>query len=297
MMHLFSSLELGLSQSRAALFSSPPADSTMLLSPEPDAMVAVVFLYCQAQTHALCQQLIATDKFDRVYDVSDEDHYFSLLDVMPTAVSFLPARSRILSNSHRDWIAVGDNNTDALIAFSSRAWGFVSHDADTDEIATALKRVEQRHMCRQRNATHNSLTRGLSKQLGVSEAALLASLKRQYADRSKPHSIGLKTEHGWRSIELESLFWVEAAGDYMCIHLGAESVVVRTTLTDLIDKLNDSRFVKASRSVLVNTDFVSSLEQTHTGVNFIILSDGTRLKISRRYFAEYWRHWQKPARP
>ncbi len=296
MTHLFSSLELGLSQSRAALFSSPPEDSSMLLSPEPEAMVAVVFLYTQEQTHELCQQLIATDKFEHVFDVSDEAHYFRLLDTMPSAVSFIPARSRILAHMSSDWIAVGENDTDALVAYASGAWGFVSHNANCQAITVALERVEQRHLCRQRKTKHNRLRQGLCKQLGVSEAALLARLKRQHAASQKPHAIGLKTESGWRSIELATLFWVEAAGDYMCLNLGAENVVVRITLTDLIGRLNDSRFVRASRSVLINTDLVSSVEQTHTGVNFAILNDGTRLKISRRYYAEYWRHWTSLAK-
>lgn len=254
-------------------------------------MIALVFLHADAQTLALAEQLESIAFFNEVHRIVSKRQYDELLGCYPLAISFLPALPSIVMSPANDWIAIGDTDKEALSAYQRGAQGFLTTSPSTQMVTTALKRVMERFEYKQRQILSTELTQGLCEQYGVSSDALTATLKRRYAQRQAPSKLGFKTESGCKCICPNEIQWIEAAGDYMCINTTTEKAVVRTTLIELISRLDDERFVRCNRSVLVNNDYVSQIEQTLRGMYFIVLTDGTRLKISRRYFASYWNNW------
>ena len=60
-------------------------------------------------------------------------------------------------------------------------------------------------------------------------------------------------------IPFDDIVWVDAAGDYMCVHAGGETHVIRSTLRDLMTKLDDNLFVRIHRSTIVNVERVVSV--------------------------------------
>src|SRR6058998_1670518 len=77
--------------------------------------------------------------------------------------------------------------------------------------------------------------------------------------------------------------WIEAAGNYVRLHAGGRTYVVRTTLAALAVRLDAERFRRASRSALVNLDRVREVQPWFHGDAVVILESGTRLGLSRRY--------------
>ena len=77
--------------------------------------------------------------------------------------------------------------------------------------------------------------------------------------------------------------WVDAAGDYMCVHAAGETHVIRSTLRELMSKLDDKRFARIHRSTIVNIERVVSITPLQKGGSLLHLSEGETLKVSRNY--------------
>lgn len=84
-------------------------------------------------------------------------------------------------------------------------------------------------------------------------------------------------------IDQASIDWVDAAGDYMCIHVGPETHVMRITMKKLLEQLDEGRFARIHRSTLVNVARVERIENLGKGDCILYLADGNSLKASRNY--------------
>lgn len=74
--------------------------------------------------------------------------------------------------------------------------------------------------------------------------------------------------------------WLEAVGDYVRVHVGAESHLMRSTLTELERRLKPEGFVRIHRSRLVNLNRVKELRALSRGESVVLLKNGVRLEAS-----------------
>jgi hypothetical protein len=79
--------------------------------------------------------------------------------------------------------------------------------------------------------------------------------------------------------------WFEAARNYVRVHAGEHSYIVRTTLSALEARLDSEQFRRTSRSALVNVDRVREVQPWFHGDAVVILESGARVTLSRRYRA------------
>jgi two-component system LytT family response regulator len=77
--------------------------------------------------------------------------------------------------------------------------------------------------------------------------------------------------------------WIEAARNYVRLHAGPRSYIVRTTLAALEAQLDRERFRRTGRSALVNVDRVREVQPWFHGDAIVILESGARVTLSRRY--------------
>ncbi|MBC7910572.1 MAG: response regulator transcription factor [Pyrinomonadaceae bacterium] len=109
---------------------------------------------------------------------------------------------------------------------------------------------------------------------------LLEDLKaeQKYLDRLVVRSVGrvffLKTDE---------VDWIEAAGNYVRLHVGREGHLLRETMSRLEAKLNPDKFLRIHRSTLVNIDRIKELQPLFSGDYTVILRDGKQLTLSRSY--------------
>ncbi len=78
------------------------------------------------------------------------------------------------------------------------------------------------------------------------------------------------------------IYCVEAAGNYVKLHGASGTVLLRETMAAIEDRLATGRFVRISRSTIVNADRIRAIEPAAHGDSVVILVDGTKLKLSRR---------------
>ena len=77
--------------------------------------------------------------------------------------------------------------------------------------------------------------------------------------------------------------WIEATKNYVRLHVGDRTHLLRSTLTALEQRLDPERFRRINRSAVVNLDRVRELQPWFHGDAIVILQTGTRVTLSRRY--------------
>ncbi len=84
-------------------------------------------------------------------------------------------------------------------------------------------------------------------------------------------------------VKLADIDWVEAADYYSTLHVAGKAHMLRRSLSDLETQLASLGFVRIHRSAIVNLDRVKALEVREDGEYEVVLRDGQRLRLSRRY--------------
>ncbi|MGV6806731.1 MAG: LytR/AlgR family response regulator transcription factor [bacterium] len=82
---------------------------------------------------------------------------------------------------------------------------------------------------------------------------------------------------------IDDIDWVDAAGDYMCVHVGSKTHVMRATMKELEEKLAASSLERVHRSTLANLDRVDSISSLPKGECLLHMQNGATLKVSRSY--------------
>jgi len=112
----------------------------------------------------------------------------------------------------------------------------------------------------------------------------LVELLRSLRDGAKPDDrLVFKEDGRVVFVRLEAIDWLEADGNYVRLHCGAESHYVRDTLSGLEGQLPSDKFMRISRSALVNLDRVKEFQPLFYGDYAVILHTGTKLTLSRNY--------------
>jgi two-component system LytT family response regulator len=84
-------------------------------------------------------------------------------------------------------------------------------------------------------------------------------------------------------VKISEIDWIEAADYYACLHVGARSHLIRRSMAELEGDLDPKLFCRVHRSGIVNLDRVRSLKLSEDGEYEVLLENGARVRISRRY--------------
>ena len=125
-----------------------------------------------------------------------------------------------------------------------------------------------------------------AKTLMTSKSTLLNSLvpvAPQDSTPPKKTSLIVKDRDVFAKLNIEDIIWVEAAGDYICIHLAEGTRLIRSTLKTISKRLSEENFMQVHRSTLVNLNAISETDVGPKGELVLRLSSGSELYASRRY--------------
>lgn len=122
----------------------------------------------------------------------------------------------------------------------------------------------------------------------VIERALPPGLVRPPRDggegvRACPDRFAVKVGAEYVFVKTGEIDWIEADDNYVVLHVGGRSYLVRETMNRMEERLDPRRFLRIRRSAIVNLDRVQSLRQWSAREYQLVLHDGTELLTSRRY--------------
>jgi len=173
----------------------------------------------------------------------------------------------------------------ALNAFEANAVDYLLKPVDDSRLHQALFRVREA-LDRREASDHRARLLGLLGALSGRPALTLGeALEAGGAQELRDPDAPLAIRDGARTVRLPraSIRWVDAAGDYLCIHTDQETHVLRASLGQLEKRLDPMRFPRIHRSTLINAARVSSLRPHLNGEYFLTLDCGQELKLSRSY--------------
>ncbi len=157
----------------------------------------------------------------------------------------------------------------AIRAFEIDAMDYLLKPFDEERFRKTIDRVRT-------HLQHGPLT-GFNQSL----SALLTRLNR---DEPK-HNERIVIKSGGRIffVNEAEVDWIEAAGNYVRLHVGDKSHLLRETMDGMCARLAVDKFVRIRRSLIVNVERIRELQPLFKGEYQIILEDGTELSSSRRY--------------
>lgn len=121
----------------------------------------------------------------------------------------------------------------------------------------------------------------VNKQAGTAARGLLELLGERPAAPSHLSRLAIKTADKVIFVNVDEIDAIEAAGKYAVVQAGKENHVVRETMGSLESNLPPDRFLRISRSVIVNLDRVQELQPMFKGESVIVLKNGKRFSTRR----------------
>jgi two-component system LytT family response regulator len=173
----------------------------------------------------------------------------------------------------------------AIDAFEANALDYLVKPVEEERLKDALHRAREALKSRVAASRESKLIE------------LLASLSDDERDRIKelindpgwaekdryPERLSFKDGSKVVVLAAGDIEWIDAAGDYMCIHAGGKTHIIRETMKTLEQRLDPKRFQRVHRSAIVNVEKVKELHPHSNGEYFLILEGGAELKLSRSY--------------
>jgi two-component system, LytTR family, response regulator len=120
-----------------------------------------------------------------------------------------------------------------------------------------------------------------NKHAGVAAAGLLALLGQTPAPAGQLSRLAVKTPGKVTFVEVDQIQAIEAAGKYAVVHVGKEHHVLREALSSLEAHLPPQRFLRISRSVIVNLAQIQELQPAFKGENLVVLKNGKSYPTTR----------------
>jgi len=152
----------------------------------------------------------------------------------------------------------------AIKAFESRAIDYLLKPFGEDRVAYALERVRTFLAGKPDRAAHQD---HMSEFLRTTR-------------EPPPSCLLVKRDGRVLVLRPRDIDWIEAVGDYVTVHVGTESHLTRSTLSDMQKRLAVEGFVRVHRSRLVNLAHVREFRPSSRSESTIILKNGARLEAS-----------------
>ena len=160
----------------------------------------------------------------------------------------------------------------ALRAFEVHALDYLLKPVNQERFDAALARVREAMS----HATDDALAqrvRHVAAELQVATSPSVSAVDR----------LPIKANGRIVVIRLADIDWIEADRDYVSVHVGSKTWLMRETIAAVELRLALSGFVRIHRSALVNAERVKELRPLDKGEYTVVLNDGTELKLTRNY--------------
>jgi two-component system LytT family response regulator len=156
----------------------------------------------------------------------------------------------------------------AVRAFEVHALDYLLKPFDQERFNISWRRAKEQ-ILRERN--------------GGTDQRILALLEELKAGKQYLERLVIKAAGRIYFLETNEIDWIEAEGNYVSVHSGKKTHLLRETISSLESQLDPKQFVRIHRSSIVRLDRIQELQPWFHGEYRIILNDGTQLTLSRNH--------------
>lgn len=169
----------------------------------------------------------------------------------------------------------------AIAAFAANALDYLLKPLDDRRLDEAVERARARLAAGRAEDHYERLLKRVATLPEVARPQLDALLLDE--DGHTGGTLSIRDGQRLLRIGLDGICWVDAAGDYICIHTDQQTHILRGTMLELERRLDPRRFARVHRSSIVNLARITALRPHHNGECFLVLDSGQELKLSRSY--------------
>jgi two-component system LytT family response regulator len=175
----------------------------------------------------------------------------------------------------------------AVDAFELNAIDYVLKPVNLGRLKKTIERLKERLSPKQNDNDKYKLLKALGETSGIDIAELEDWLE---SEPNSPLPTPYRQELVIKNNDNERVFvavtdirWIDAAGDYMCVHTNSETHVIRITMKKLSEQLDNRLFQRVHKSTLVNVNFIKGIQPLKNNESILDLGDEVKLKVSRNY--------------
>jgi len=215
--------------------------------------------------------------------VREQSPDLMFLDVQMPGMDGFEVLRKLSGSNMPEIIFVTAYDEFALQAFDANALDYLLKPINDERLHEAIERARKHTDEKLAEAQREKLLRFVCELTGrelTLESALQAATGEH---QGYPRRIAIRDGGETQCVEVESIDWVDAAGDYMCVHANGETFVLRGTMKHLERVLDPETFVRVHRSAIVNRHRVTAMKPHRNGEYFLQLGDVAELKLSRKY--------------
>lgn len=207
------------------------------------------------------------------------------LDVQMPGMDGFEVLRRLSGRNMPEIIFVTAYDEFALKAFDANALDYLLKPINDKRLDEAIDRA-RRHSNELLAEGHRNRLLKFVCELTGRELTLESALAEAAGERTRyPKRIAIRDGSRSNCVDVDAIDWIDAAGDYMCVHAGGDTFVLRGTMKHLEELLDPELFVRVHRSAIVNRHRVTSMRPHRNGEYFLRVGDQTELKLSRKYKA------------
>jgi two-component system LytT family response regulator len=220
--------------------------------------------------------------------IAEEAPDLMFLDIQMPGMSGLDLVAQVPQESMPMVVFVTAFDRYAINAFEAHALDYLLKPVDDSRLAAALDRVRAQWQQQQAVAQREQLMALLADVKGNGELSpeATAATPAAGAPPAPPrYARMLPIRSGRETVRLDvtTIDWIDAAGDYMCLHADGQTHVLRATMKELEEMLDPAVFQRVHRSTIVNLARVRSLRPHLNGECFLKLQSGQEVKLSRSF--------------
>lgn len=175
---------------------------------------------------------------------------------------------RTIENSRPLIIFISAFDEYALRAFEVHAFDYLLKPFDRRRFRESLNRAKS-HLARDRSEPQDDKLRALFEHFAM--------------NRRAPDRIAVRTNGRVVFVKIDDVDWIEASDNYVCLHCGKDTHVLRETMGQLESRLDPARFLRVHRSAIVNLDRIKELQPWFRGDYRVLLRDGTELTLTKSH--------------
>ncbi len=173
----------------------------------------------------------------------------------------------------------------ALKAFDANAIDYLLKPINDERLDEAIQRARRTADAKQAHAHRSRLLKFVCELTGRELTLDGALAEASDPAHRYPQRLAIRDGSRTNCVDIGKIDWIDAAGDYMCVHAAGETYVLRGTMKRLEELLDPAVFVRVHRSAIVNRNRVTEMRPHRNGEYFLRLGDDTELKLSRTYKA------------
>jgi two-component system LytT family response regulator len=171
----------------------------------------------------------------------------------------------------------------AVRAFEAQAVDYLVKPVEEERLAATLDRVRERLTEKGAAQAAEVLKEKLAEHAPEAAEEMADSSPEGHAANRYEKMINIKDQGQIFRVDVDTIERIDAAGDYMCIQTGDNTLILRETMKDLEKRLDPRRFQRVHRSTIVNLDQVRQVRPHTNGECFLVLDSGAEVKVSRSY--------------